>query len=385
LCTAPYLIFSRSRARYPQKINPGLLSPPLHLEPNAFHLRNERGTSVLRRCKLGQETELAASPSIAAGSQNPLADLLFSARPAFIWDHARRCVSWMNAAARTAFGLSAQELQDALPAALIRRFAQCFEGAGKAPRIAKVKAGRQPAFDCSLDAIELAGGGQGLIVAKTGSENAVAASLPPRAPKPDAKAAAKKQPAKTPHKLAAVPQLTPEEMRSFKAIGRTVRRLAGEKCRVAAAPLPAPASAKPAQPAKAGSGAQTAANPLFAAFDLVLLLGENFEIAGVEGRPARLGHRKAALLGLPAAQLFLPSGQAPFRRMVRTLEGTAQTARGTLPVGDTAGNALPCRAILGHWGGGAKYFLALVSLAMPGQLKKPQAQPVHPPVARLAA
>ncbi len=415
---------------------------------------------MLRCCKLWQEPELAASPSIAAGSQNPLMDLLFSARPAFIWDHARRTVSWMNAAARTAFGLSAQELQEALPAALIRRFAQCFEGAGKTPRTAKVKAGSQPALDCSLDAIELAGGSQGLIVAKIGGECTAGAGMPrpgaatkadskklpgspltpspspargegspavpaeraspsppagegtgvrglPAArtahgrcerrgrdgtqvavpvPKPDTTTpAAKKQPGGK-RKLAAVLQLTPEEIRSFKAIGRTVRRLADQKCRAAAAPLPAPAGTKLSQPAKAGSAAQTAANPLFAAFDLVLLLGENFEIVDSAGRPARFGHRKAALPGKPAAEIFLPSGQAQFRRMARKLEGTAQTARGTLPVAGAGGNSLPCRAILGRWGdGSAKYFLALISLATPARLEKPAARLPHAPAARLAA
>ncbi len=112
--------------------------------------------------------------------------------------------------------------------------------------------------------------------------------------------------------------------------------------------------------------------------------------------------RVIELVGLDAERMWISTFHAACVRMLRRnvdrigyragfsiydkLEGTAQTARGTLPVGDTAGNALPCRAILGHWaGGGAKYFLALVSLAMPGQLKKTRAQPVHTPLTRLAA
>ncbi|MGO8954185.1 MAG: hypothetical protein ACLPWS_03875 [Rhodomicrobium sp.] len=340
----------------------------------------------------------AASPLTAAGGHNPLQDLLFSPRVAFIWDHTRRAVTWMNAAARSKFNLGPQDLQSLLPAALVRRFAQCFDGAPgnvKACRIVKLKIARHPALDCALDVLELAGGNRGLIVAEADALQAAAGMvcLPAPARKAGAKAAAKTRPAvkppKKPSKSAApAPQLTLEELRSLKAIGRTVRRLAQEKLRDGAASAQTPACARPAPQAHAEFSVQTSPTLLFSAFDLVLFLGENLDIVGSEGRPQRLGHRKPDLLGKPAAQIFHPAEQAIFHRMARKLDASAaHTARDTLLLCDAAGCTLPCRAILGRWlDGDTRYFLALLSLAMPQRLKRLQPQMFNAPsITRMAA
>lgn len=340
----------------------------------------------------------AASPLTAAGGHNPLQDLLFSPRAAFIWDQTRRAVTWMNAAARSKFDLGPQDLQASLPAALVRRFAQCFDaapGKAKACRIVKLKIARQPALDCSLDVLELAGGNRGLIVAEADALQAAAGivCLPAPARKAGAKAPAKaRPPAKHPKKpnkpSAPAPQLTLEELRSFKAIGRAVRRLAEEKLRAGAASPHKAACARPSQQAEPAFSVQTSPTLLFSAFDLVLFLGKNLDIVGSEGRPQRLGHRKSDLLGKPAAQIFHPAEQIIFHRMARKLEASAaQTGRDTLLLCDAAGGTLPCRAILGRWpDGNARYFLALISLAMPQRLKRLQPQALNAPsITRLAA
>ncbi len=325
---------------------------------------------------------MAASPHTAAGLNDPLQDLLFSAQAAFIWDNTQRAVTWMNAAARAKFGLSLKDLQAALPAGASRRFAHYFdETRGKPKRCgtAKLKIGPNAICDCTLEILVLAGGHQGLIVAE--ADSARAASAPAASPSPKRQAAAKKKP---PKPAAPVPQLTAEELRAFNANGRTVRRLAEEKLRAAKPPAP-PAPTRAAPQKAAAPSAQSAPAQLFSAFDLVLFLDRNLKIAGSEGRPQRFGWRKAELQGKPAAQLLPPAERPVFHRMVRRLDSpSAQISRDALALSDGAGAPLPCRAILGRWANGnTHYFLALLSLAMPARLKK--LQPPACAITRLAA
>ena len=328
----------------------------------------------------GQVRKLAASPNNAIAHQNPFLDLLLSPHPAFIWDHTRHAVTWMNAAARSKFGLAVQDLQAALPNKLMRRFAHCFDGSER-KQIAstKLKLPGHPAVDCSLEAIELAGGHRGLVVAE-------AASAPSK--KTIAKLSGKPPPAAKPAKKPAwrpplMPQLTPEELRAFKAIGRTVRRLAQEKQRASASQRPPAAPIVPLQ----SSPVQTVPTLLFSAFDLVLFLDKNFGIVGSEGRPQRLGWRKSNLLGKPAAQLLPAKEQAIFGRMTKKLsQAGAQICRDSLVVTGEAGGSLPCRVTLGRWPeGGAQYFLAIISLSLPSRLKQAHFQDSVTHITSLAA
>jgi len=338
---------------------------------------------------------LAASPNIATAGYNPFPDLLFSPRAAFIWDHTRQAVTWMNAAARSKSGLAIQDLQTALPGTLIRRFAQCFAGSkGKQGKTVKLRLGALPVLDCSLEVIELAGGHRGLVVAEAGPAQDAAGIVSPSAQSNKTKAKlsgsapAAATRAKKPSKRGApVPQLTPEELRAFRAIGRTVRRLAEDKRRASSSAKPSAASIVPLQ-SNSTCGVQAVQTLLFSAFDLVLLLDKNFSIVGSEGRPQRLGWRKSSLLGKPAAQLLLAKEQAIFDRLTKklSLEGI-QICRDSLVVSGEAGGTVPCRIVLGRWPeGGAQYFLALLSLSMPSRLKRLQPQAdTMPHLTRLAA
>ncbi len=328
---------------------------------------------------------MAASPNNAIADPNPFLDLLFSPRVAFVWDQTRHAVTWMNAAARSKFGLAVQDLQAALPGGIVPRFAQCFDGSeGKRSANIKLKLAWHPALDCSLEVIELAGGHRGLVVAETASTPAPAGNVSPAA---HSKKTTAKPPGKAPatvkcrRKLesypAPIPQLTSEELRAFKAIGRTVRRLAQEQRRASGWQEPPAATLVPLQ----GSSAQGAQAVLFSAFDLVLFLDKSFCIVGSEGRPQRLGWRKSSLLGKPAAQLLPSKEQAIFSRMTKKLSlAGAQICRDSLVVSGEAGGSVPCRIILGRWpDGGAQYFLALISLSLPSRLKQAQSQAGPPP------
>ena len=177
-------------------------------------------------------------------------------------------------------------------------------------------------------------------------------------------------------------QLTPEEMRAFKAIGRTVRRLARKKRLAATAAHEAPAS-QPPQRTLPGLDAQGAAAMMFSAFDLVLFLDHDFAVTRTEGRPQQIGWRKASLLGKPAADVLPPAEQAIFRRMVKKLEAGAKVCRDTLLLSGEAGGNVPCRAVFSCWpDGNAHYFLALLSLSVPARLKR---SPGLPQITRLAA
>ncbi len=322
---------------------------------------------------------------------NPLVDLLLSPRAAFIWDGTGRAVTWMNQAARAKFGLGLEDFQRSLPAALTRRFSQCTGKGKSARRIVKVKIAGHPVLNCSIEALELAGGHRGLIVAGEdvapagGSRPAPPPAKPMRKP-PDApkRVASPKGELELNEVSTPSPRLTPEEERSFKAIGRIVRRLCKDKERAQARSPEGPAPARsPVEKASAGPAPAL----LFSAFDLVLFLDWNFSIVASQGRPQRLGWRKSSLQGKSAAQLFLAPEQPVFHRMANKLSVTgSQLCRGTLVACDGSETGLACRAILGHWtSNGAGYFLALLSLIMPARLRKHWPVASIPDKTRLAA
>jgi hypothetical protein len=343
-----------------------------------------------------QEEKLAVRPDKALASRDPFADLPFSPRAAFIWDHTAHAITWMNGAARSKFRIDTEASRAVAPAGVTARLVQGFGAAqanGKASGSIRFKAGRYPAIPCTFELTDLASGHKGLIVSEAvpSPEPANVVRLPEPAKKKAASKPAGKRPAApkrlpAPSKPTAGPvcQLTPEEMRAFKAIGRTVRRLAREKQRGAkASPVPAPLSAR--QPQQATPAAEVRATPdlFFSAFDLVLFLDRDFAISRTEGRPQQVGRRKSGLLGKPVATVLAPAEQTVFQRMVKKLNGVAKVCRDTLVLSGEAGGGVPCRAVLGRWPDtGAPYFLALLSLSLPARLKR---LPDFPRIVRLAA
>jgi hypothetical protein len=340
---------------------------------------------------------LAAGPLTAAG--NSFMDLPFSPRAAFIWDHTRQAIAWMNAAARAKFGLSLEGLSGALPKSLTRRFSQHLKKAeaGEAAYCSvKLKIAPHPVFYCCLEVLELASGHHGLVVAEAGAQSCL--PLEPRPQSAQPKRALIKVPrarrtgAAAPGKLkdqeTAVRQLTPEELRSFKAIGRSVRKLCREKRTAAAPPLPIAAPLRTKEQKRPASRARGTLCVPFSAFDVVLFLDNKLDIARTEGRPQCLGWRKSALLGRPTAQLLPAEERAILYSMVKKLGSAAtQICRETIIVADGAGGGKPCHAVLGRCGdANAHYFLALLALTLPRRLKKLQLQPVRTAsITRIAA
>ena len=357
----------------------------MHLQANTLLLhKSESGDDRRER---GNQT-LAKSPTTVAGA-HPLSDLLFSPRAAFIWNHTRKCVAWMNPAARAAFALRLEDFSASLPASLIRRFAQFAER--KEGGAAKVKIPGVPGLNCSIEILKLADGQDGLIVAELGEgEELQSPPVPSTSRKPA------KGPKKTFRKTVTrqrrtapktPPTLTAEEMRAFKAVGRKVLRLCEDKKQrskeaAAAVPLPAPSdtASSPERPAHA-------LKDMLAAFDLVLFLGESLDIVGLQGQAARLGLRKAKLTGKSLGDLMLPYDRTILRRMMKKLQHqAAYGSRDALLICGENGNAKPCRAILGRWDDGdAAFFLALLSLDLPPRLRRPQREGSVAAAARLAA
>ena len=173
-------------------------------------------------------------------------------------------------------------------------------------------------------------------------------------------------------------------MRAFKAVGRKVLRLCEDKkhSKEAAAvllPTASDVSCSPEPPTHALSD-------MLAAFDLVLFLGENLDIVGIQGRAAKLGLRKGKLAGKSAGGLLLPYDRAILRRMMKKLQRQVAYCSGdALLIRGDNGNAMPCRAFAGRWeDGNAAFFLALLSLDLPARLRRPQ-RPNSVSAARLAA
>jgi hypothetical protein len=329
-------------------------------------------------------------------SRDALADLLFSPRAAFIWDHTARTVTWMNGAARSKFGFGAEALQAALPASAVSRLTKGFGAAqanGTASGSIRFKAGRHPAIPCAFEITDLACGHKGLIVSDAAAApepaNVVRLPAPPKkkaAAKPSGKrpATPKRQTALSKPAAAPAGQLTAEELRAFKSIGRTVRRLAREKRhRAKAAPASAPDTAQPPRQAMSAAGMQAASDLVFSAFDLVLFLDHDLAVSRTEGRPQAIGCRKSGLLGKPAANVLAPGEQTIFQRMVKKLNAGVKACRDTLVFSGGAGSSVPCRAVLSRWpDADTPYVLALLSLSLPARLKR---LPDFPQIIRLAA
>jgi hypothetical protein len=332
---------------------------------------------------------LPARPFKTVANPPAISDLLFSPRAAFIWNHTRRSVAWMNPAARAAFARPPEDFSNALPLSLIRRFAQCVKNQTCAVLSVKIRGG--PALRCSVESLKLAGEEVGLIVAETEADSLSAPAAHPASSKKQAIAVEpKKRKLRAPsvkalsNEPAPPPVLSAEEMRAFKAVGRKVRRLCEEKRLSSAQFATAPAPARP-QARLTDVQAEQTLHTALVAFDLVLLLDGGLEILRVEGRP-RMGWSKAGLMGKPVVDLLPPAGQAQVRRMVGKLKRGASTARDSLQVFDAHGSATPCRVVFGHHkAGGAMFFLGVVSLDHPDGLKKREAQGPHRAPAKLAA
>ncbi len=322
---------------------------------------------------------MARSPLATVAGAHPLSDLLFSPRAAFIWNHTRKSVAWMNPAARAAFALRLEDFSASLPASLIRRFAQFAER--KEGGFAKVKIPGAPSLGCSIEILKLADGQDGLIVAEVGDEEerrppAQASQVKERAEEDYQEGSGRLRKGSRKN-AAAPPALTAEEMRAFKAVGRKVLRLCAEKeCpnepTAAGSPLPAPSS--PESPAGSPDQPQQTLTDVLAAFDVVLFLGEGLDIVDVRGRATQLGWRKANLTGKTVAALLAPYDHALLRRMLKKLRSqTVYGSRDTLVVSGENGEALPCRAVAGRWEHeNAAFFLAFISLEPPARLKRSQ-------------
>lgn len=331
---------------------------------------------------------MAISQLTATAGHHSLPDLLFSPRAAFIWDHTEKSIAWMNAAARAKLKLSRQGLSDALPKALQQKLARCYSERRVATQnsIFDFHIPPLPAFPCSIERLKLASDHDGLIIAEleAAADNSKKPSKKINSKKalPSKKANPKTSKAALPTtktSAGAVSQLTPEEWRSFKAIGRKVKKLCREKAQAAGRPqivsVPpcAALSLKPIQPQDETFQTTRA---LLQVFDLVLLLDERFRIVKVESKSSRLGWRKAALVDMPAAQLVPLSEKAIFQRMTGKVASQAShVCRETLLVRDENGITVPCRTILGRWPSeGAEFFLAVLSLDLPHRLKRLQSQ-----------
>ncbi len=314
--------------------------------------------------------------ALSAGGSDPLTDLLFSSRAAFIWDHSKAAVSWMNAAARGKFGLAADELSRMLPrdaAETLSSFVKPGGGSLKTPGFLVLKLPKRRRGFFSMEFIELADGAPGAIVTETGriAGQAPPASLPIR--KPAKKRVVKKRNSPAPVKL------TPRELQSFKSIGKAVFKLCGEKQASTIVPLPGafPSSAFECagsrnKPPRESLEPFLSASSLLGAFDLVLYLDRAGKILQCDGRPQRIGWRKSSLTRASAACLFPDAERGVFWRMTAQLDRDSSAVnREVLLLRDEAGEISPCCAIVAPVSAhGAHYLLALLSFKLPQRLKK---------------
>jgi hypothetical protein len=373
---------SGAASDFPQKKAPEARTP-LHFTPNTLFVRLNDASAAWRN--RGRNTKLATRPLTAAAGRHPLSEVLFSPRAAFIWNSGSRSVTWMNAAARSKFDLGLQDISKVLSAELGRRLGHAANPVGandKTAATVRVKIARCPPLNCSIESLKLAEGHEGLIVAeleagRDDSNMELAGEKRSKSSKRFRKFP-KSSPKKPQENLTGAPFLTPEELRSFRAIGRKVRKLCREKEQ--AKRLSTMAS-KPVPPSHAnisrlGSETTHGLHGIFSVFDLIMFLGEDLNVLRIEGRPQRFGWRKSDLRGKPVTDFLFLSEQAVFYRMVGKIRGgTVQTSRDALLVRNGFGNGMPCRAVLGRWmSGNTGFFCSLLSLKVPYRLERLQTQ-----------
>ena len=335
---------------------------------------------------------MAKSPLMATHGLHSVSDLLFAPRVAFIWNHTRKCAIWMNPAARAAFALRLEDFSASLPSSLIRRLSHCVEK--QTPVLVKVKIPHGRTLDCSVEILKLSGGEDGLIVAELGAEEKRLPAF--QVPPPSAKAAkipkkpacrAPRRSARSAPKRVAIPALSDDEMRAFKAVGRKVLRLCEEKKRASAQPP----AATPPSPSRLADGlapdrAAQALRDVLSAFDLLLFLDGDLNVLKVEGRAAQFGWRKARLIGKPFLGLLAPQDRGALDRILRKPENpSARGPKKPLTLRAGSGNGVACRAAAGRWDQEhMAFFLALISLEEPRKAKGRQPSN-RAPGARLAA
>lgn len=297
----------------------------------------------------------------------PLTDLLFTPRVAFIWNHSRQAVAWMNPAARAAFTLRLDDFSASLPLSLRRgfaRFAKKKEGG-----TTKVAIAGGPSLLCSVEVLKLADGQDGLIVVELDDKANGLAMATPVSVKPRKKISGQKKTKTQPAALQknGVSVLNADELRAFKAMGRKVLRLSDDKKQKPHALAPQGPSHGP----RPSAPLDRSMLDCLAVFDLVLSVGPALEILSAKGQPARLGWRKAALSGKCADDLTLRRERPILRRMLKRLHGSAsQSAKATLVIQTEAGDEIPCRVMV--WRakeGEAAYGFGLLSLDLPARLK----------------
>jgi hypothetical protein len=322
---------------------------------------------------------VATGPIKGAGDDgNPLTDLLFSPRPALIWNNEHRAFIWMNRAAREKLKLTVHELSAALSDAA-RQQLTLFPAKRRSKRSSTEQlqitvAGALPCL-CSMAPLKLAGGHDGVVLAELTPGHAE--SSPGGAigtPMQRARSSNQQKANATKPVLPGPPPqtLTPEEWRSFKAIGRKVRKLCREKLQAGASGKAGQNKPSTERPATKPALVSPHLRAILAAFDVFLILDASFRVLKVEGRPRRLGWRKSSFNGRFVTDLLPSSERGIFDRIARRVaDQEAQVSRDALLVQNTEGVSWPCRAVLGRWpSDSAVFFLALTSLDVPARLKR---------------
>ena len=342
-----------------------------------------------------QEEKLAARPNKASAGRDPFADLLFSPRASFIWDHTTCAITWMNAAARTKFGIDAKKVQAALPARTAARLAEGFEAAkanGTACGTVRFKAGRYPAVPCTFEVMELAGGHKGLIVSEAAATQEPANVLRlPTPPKKKSCGQTAGQAACRANETAASAQRSrcgslpthtrgDARLQSHRPDGAPAG--AGETacrhCRTRGACKSA-AATSPARPGRTRRRRPDVLRVRSGALPRSRLRRHPHGKAGLS---TLAGAKRACWENRPRMSCR-PRNKPSFAAWSRSLKPGAKVCRDTLLLSGEAGGNVPCRAVLSRWpDGNAHYFLALLSLNVPARLKR---SPAFPQITRLAA
>lgn len=350
-----------------------------------------------------------AASSPASPTQTAWADLLFSPRPAWLWDADAGAFIWANSSARMRFGGDLAAMKERLPRQTARRLSAVAQFKRR-PLVAKEnllidKSAAGGDLVCDLEGLRLADGHAGLIVkeavepaprragGKRGSGSAKTAPAPKLvagrrvAPK---KPSRKSQPTRSPqvaHGAAGHrPTLSPEELASFRAIGRRVRRLCREKQRAASAPRPESSavalhSAKPDTTARRESF-QPHVLPFDAnvlqAFDAFMLVDHRRSVQSLTGRLCRTaGWTKRECCSRDVTLLACEGERARFEALFEKLAHAGRrTVADELVFEDRQGAMLPCRVILGRAGesaagqNGPFAWVAVISLKMKDRLSR---------------
>lgn len=338
---------------------------------------------------------MSASPLTAKSDLRSLPELLCSESAVFVWNDTTGAVVWANSSARQKIGTDTYTFAATFSKATRRRLKSFSAPTRKRkPLDLKIKIGASDVH-FSAQPIEVAGGGLGLVLTEKLPQIDGAPVQPETPVAKHALSSPRKVGKGAPTQVPVVvrsplPTLNADEMRSFKAIGRKVRKLCRDKLQLTKR-VSSPDGVIAKASKRVTKKTATVTDPLrmlLPIFDLFAVFDRQGCILKVEGTPQKLGWQKKELVKSNIAGLLPDQMGKSLQKIISKI--TMQSIRHpyeTIDIKVKDGTRMPCRMVLGRWHKPMEsFFMAVITHQTEQRSKNRQTKPTpEKSFARLAA